>query len=117
MARDKPKKERRRHKRSPPRGVTLTIDGQDYPTGNLSIGGSQIEKYDGPLSAGALLTITRIGDTDGTSSQVEIRSRVIRSDPVAEQLAVTFLELDAAAYEILQKNMAKRIEGLATKKP
>jgi hypothetical protein len=116
VTKEKPKKERRRHKRSRAQSITLTIDGKDYPTGNLSIGGTLVEKYTGPLSAGALLTISGIKDTDGTKAEVEIRSRVIRADPDAKQMALTFLELDEAAYEMLQNHMAKRIEGLATKK-
>ena len=107
-----PKKERRRHKRSKTPTITLTIDGKAYGTSNLSIGGSLVEDYSGPLSAGSLLTITALADTDGTTSDVDIRCRVSRSEPDAKRMAITFLELDATAYEILQNAMAKRIEGL-----
>ncbi|MBC8338738.1 MAG: PilZ domain-containing protein [Alphaproteobacteria bacterium] len=112
-----PKKERRLHKRSKTPTINLTIDGMSYRTSNLSIGGSLVEGYEGLLSAGSLLTITALVDTDGTLSDVEIRCRVIRGEPEAKRMAVTFLELDATAYDILQNAMAKRIEGLTLSEP
>lgn len=107
---EKTEKERRRHKRSKPPEIVLGIDGKQYPTHNLSIGGSLIGGYDGPLSAGALFTVTGIGPEDGEMTAVAIRARVNRAG--AGNLALTFLELDTSAYEILQDVMAKKIEGL-----
>ena len=112
MATKKTEKERRRHKRAKNPEIALSIDGKQYPTHNLSIGGSLISGYDGLLSAGALLSVTGLGSAGGKVTTVEIRARVNRSDAGAGQLALTFLELDAPAYEILQDVMAKRIEGL-----
>ncbi len=107
---EKIEKERRRHKRSKTLEIVLGIDGKQYPTHNLSIGGSLIGGYDGPLSAGALFTVTGIGPEGGEMTAVEIRARVNRAG--AGNLALTFLELDTSAYEILQDVMAKSIERL-----
>ena len=112
MATKKTEKERRRHKRSKIPEIALSIDGKQYPTHNLSIGGSLIRGYEGLLSAGALLSVTGLGPTGGKVTTVEIRARVNRADADAGQLALTFLELDPPAYEILQDVMAKKIEGL-----
>lgn len=112
MATKKTEKERRRHKRSKTPEIALSIDGKKYPTRNLSIGGSSISGYDGPLSAGALFTVAGIGPVGGKVTTVKIRARVNRADAGAGQLALTFLELDTSAYKILQDAMAKSIEGL-----
>jgi len=112
VAKKKPEQERRRHKRSKAPDIALGIDGKPYATSNLSIGGSMVNDYDGPLSAGALITVTGLGPAGEKMTKVEIRARVIRADIEAGQLALTFLELDTAAYEILQDVMAKSIEGL-----
>ncbi len=109
---EKTEKERRRHERSKISKIALSIDGKQYPTRNLSIGGSLISDYDGPLSAGALFAVSGIGPTGGEVTAVDIRARVNRADADAGQLALTFLELDIPAYEILQDAMAKSIEGL-----
>ena len=53
----------------------------------------------GPGPAGAKVTT------------VEIGARVNRADAGAGQLALTFLELDPSACQILQNALAKRIEG------
>jgi hypothetical protein len=110
VATKKIKKERRRHKRSKIPDIVLSIDGKQYLTRNLSIGGSLIGGYDGPLSAGALFTVTGIGPEGGEMEEVEIRARVNRAG--AGNLALTFLEINISAYEILQDVMAKSIEGL-----
>ena len=71
-----------------------------------------IRGYGGPLSAGALLSVTGLGPTGGKVTAVEIRARVNRADAEAGQLALTFLDLDTPAYEFLRDVMAKKIEGL-----
>jgi hypothetical protein len=109
MADGKSKKERRRHKRAETPVLSLTIDGREYPATNLSMGGSMIEEYDGPLLAGSLLTITGIFDVDGNKTAVEIRSRVNRTESDAKRMAVTFLELAPVAYEIVLNAMRKKI--------
>ncbi len=111
-AKNKTQTERRRHKRAKTSALVLAIGGREYSTTNLSIGGSLVEGYDGPLTAGALLSVDGIGSSGEKLTKVEIRARVNRADPEARQLALTFLELDTGAYEILQNAMAKRIEGL-----
>ena len=52
MAKGKPSEERRRHERLISRDIAIKIDGKKYNTANLSIGGTLIGGYDGPLSAG-----------------------------------------------------------------
>ncbi len=106
----KPETERRRHKRSKPNKIALSIGGKQYPTRNLSIGGSLISDYEGPLSAGSMFTLTGIGPEGGEMTSVEVSTRVNRAE--GSQLALTFLELDTPAYEILQAVMAEKIEGL-----
>ena len=118
MAKGELSEERRRHKRQKSRDIAIKFDGKKYNTADLSIGGTLIGGYDGPLSAGALLTVTEIGPAGGKMKKVTIRARVNRADAGAGQLALTFLELDTSAYEILQDVMARKIEALApTVKP
>lgn len=111
MAKGKPPKERRRHSRAKTPEIIVAIDEGQFGADNLSLGGALVEDYSGPLSAGAPLTITGIGPSENTMAPVAIRARVNRSDPEAGQLALTFLNLDASAYEILQVAMAKKAEG------
>ena len=61
MEKGKPSGERRRHKRLISRDIAIKINGKKYNTANLTIGGTLIGGYDGPLSTGALLTVTGIG--------------------------------------------------------
>ncbi len=117
MARNKTLTERRRHKRAKTQALVIAIAGREYSTANLSIGGSLVEGYDGPLTAGALFIVDGIGSSGGKLTKVDIRARVNRADHEARRLAVTFLELDSGAYEILQDAMAKRIEGLKPRNP
>ncbi|MDA1089193.1 MAG: PilZ domain-containing protein [Proteobacteria bacterium] len=118
MAKNKTQSERRLNKRSKAQELELSIEGNSYATTNLSIGGSMVEGYDGALSAGALLSVKGIGSSGGKLTKVDIRARVNRANPEARQLALTFLELDTGAYEILQNFMAIRIQGLKPpKKP
>lgn len=113
MAKNKTQPERRRHKRAKTQALVIAINGREYSTANLSIGGSLVEGYDGPLTAGALFSVEGIGSSGEKLTKVEIRARVNRADHEARQLAVTFLDLDSGAYEILLDAMAKRIEGLS----
>ena len=112
MAKGKPSEERRRHERLISRDIAIKIDGKKYNTANLGIGGTLIGGYDGPLSAGALLTVTGIGPAGGRMKKVTIRARVNRAEPASAQLALNFHDLDAGAYEILQNAMAEKLEGL-----
>lgn len=112
MAKGKPSEERRRQKRLKSRDIAIKIDGRKYNTTNLSIGGALIGGYDGPMSAGALLTVTGIGPAGGRMKKVTIRARVNRAEPESAQLALSFHGLDAGAYEILQNAMAEKLEAL-----
>ena len=67
----------------------ISIDGKQYLTHNLSIGGSLISGYDGLLSAGALLSVTGLGPTGGEMTAVEIRARVNRVDAGAGAAGVS----------------------------
>ncbi|MFQ5764149.1 MAG: PilZ domain-containing protein [Rhodospirillales bacterium] len=111
MAKGKSAKERRRHSRAKTPEIIVAIDDGQFGADNLSLGGVLVENYDGPLTTGAPLTITGIGPSESTMAPVAIRARVNRADPGARQLALTFLNLDASAYEILQVAMARKAEG------
>lgn len=112
MSKKKSVKERRRNKRARSSEISLTIEGETYPTQNLSIGGTLISGYQGPLSAGALLEISEIKPSGAKPMAVEIKARVSRAGPEAGDLALAFLDLDSPAYEILLDIMAKKVEGL-----
>lgn len=112
MSKKKSVKERRRNKRARSSEISLTIEGETYPTQNLSIGGTLISGYQGPLSAGALLEISEIKPSGVKPMAVEIKARVSRAGPEAGDLALAFLDLDSPAYEILLDIMAKKVEGL-----
>ena len=112
MEKGKPREERRRHKRLISRDIAIKIDGKKYNTANLPIGGTLIGGYDGPLSTGALLTVTGIGPAGGRMKKTTIRARVNRAEPESAQLALSFHNLDARAYEIIQNAMAEKLEGL-----
>jgi len=112
VAKKKPAKERRRHPRAKPPMVVVRIAGKTFAAQDLSVGGTQIKDYRGPLTPGALLTIDGIGPKKDALAIVGIRARVNRADPDAGRLALTFLDIDAEAYEILRVAMAERETGL-----
>ena len=112
MAKEKSTKEHRQHKRSKTKALAVAFEGQSYDTHDLSIGGTMVAGYDGPLSAGSLLSVTGIGPSGGQMTEVNIRARVNRNGPGPGELALTFLDLDEKAYGILQDYMANRVEGL-----
>ena len=112
MSKKKSVKERRHKKRAKSSDISVTIEGDSYPTQNLSIGGTLISGYQGPLSAGALLEISEIKPSGGKPMAVEIKARVSRAEPEAGDLALVFLDLDSQAYKILLDIMAKKVEGL-----
>lgn len=112
MAKEKPAKERRQHKRSKTKVLAIAFEGQSCDTHDLSIGGTLITGYDGPLSAGSLLSVTGIGPSGGKMTEVNIRARVNRAGPGPGELALTFLDLDERAYGLLQVYMARQVEGL-----
>ena len=112
MSKKKSVKERRRQKRAKLSEISVAIDGESYPTQNLSIGGTLISGYQGSLSAGALLEISEIKPSGAKPMAVEIKARVSRAGPEAGDLALAFLDLDSQAYKILLDIMGKKVEGL-----
>ncbi|NQU59672.1 MAG: PilZ domain-containing protein [Rhodospirillales bacterium] len=108
--------ERRNDKRTKSTDIAITVDGKDYSTQNLSVGGAMINGYVGNLSAGALLAVTGVGPATGKVQKVDIQARVNRAIPDASQLVLTFLAVDEKAYEILQGIMADRIRILELNK-
>ena len=112
MSKNKSGKERRRQKRAKSPDISVTIEGKTFSTQNLSIGGTLISGYQGPLSGGAVLEISEIKPSGGKPLTVQIKARVSRAGPEAGDLALAFLDLDSPAYKILLDIMAKKIEGL-----
>ncbi|MDA0304780.1 MAG: PilZ domain-containing protein [Proteobacteria bacterium] len=109
MAKEIPAKERRASKRASKSGSVVFFDGQQYPSRNLSVGGTLVEGYDGTLSAGSLLDVTGIGPAGDEQTTVLIRARINRVLPESNEIALQFLSLDDSAYEILQKIMTGRV--------
>jgi hypothetical protein len=92
--------------------MVIVIDGKPFPTKDLSVGGALIDDYDGPLTPGALFTITGIGPSKDITG-VNVRARVNRTESVRRRLALTFLDLDAKAYDILRAARDARQRGLS----
>lgn len=98
--RGKPDKERRQYDRAAAHATVIVIDGKSFLTKDLSVGGALLDDYDGPLSPGALFTVTGIGPKNDITP-VNVRARVNRMEGAA-RLALTFLDLDAKAFDILR---------------
>ena len=111
-ARRKPDKERRQFDRAAAHAIVIVIDDKSYPTKDLSVGGALIDGYDGPLTSGALFTVTGIGPRKDVTP-VNVRARVNRMESAARRLALTFLDVDAKAYDILRAARDARQRGLA----
>jgi len=109
MVKQEPTTERRVNKRADRLVSVVYFDGQQYPTRNLSVGGTLVEGYDGTLSAGSLLDVTGIGPAGDEQTTVLIRARINRVLPESDEIALQFLSLDDSAYEILQRIMAARV--------
>ena len=58
------------------------------------------------------MDVTGIEPSDGNIAEVNIRVRINRSSPETGELALTFLNLDTSAYNILKEFMSAKIEGL-----
>lgn len=102
--------ERRQHERISDPAIKLKIAGKIYTSINWSLGGFLIEGYDGELTTGSLLSIEGIGSVSAKKvTEVEISARVIRSDAEAGHLALNILDVDAAAFAVLQEQMAKKM--------
>ena len=108
----KPDKERRQHDRAAAHATVIVIDGKSFLTKDLSVGGALLDDYDGPLSPGALFTVTGIG-LKNDITPVNVRARVNRMEGAARRLALTFLDLDAKAFDILRAARDARQRGLS----
>ncbi len=104
--------ERRKHPRFETPSIIVAFDGRRYRARRWSLGGFEVEDYEGRLSPGALFWVEEIGAGEGGVSPVAVRSRVLRIDPSHRRLIVSFLELDPRAYAILQEVMAERMKLL-----
>ncbi len=89
--------------------LSVNLGGTVYKTANWSMGGLLIDGYEGPLTAGALVTVGSIGTDELPVRKVNVRARVIRGDSQSGHLAVTFLGLDTPAYDLLKAITADRV--------
>lgn len=99
--------ERRFYERVRPAQFYLRIMGQVYRTLEWSYGGFLVEDATGRLAAGALLSIDGlISEADYRAAQsphrVNIRARVLRTDPDRKTAALSALNIDDTAYRILR---------------
>lgn len=93
--------ERREYSRYDSPYLIVQIGGMDYSSVNWSYGGMMVTDYAGDLRAGALLDITRMGPVERKQESVSIKARVVRADPASGLLAISFLHIDQAAYDML----------------
>ncbi|MBT3238246.1 MAG: hypothetical protein HOL37_01300 [Rhodospirillaceae bacterium] len=106
-------KSRRVHERGDDPAIKLKIAGKTYVCINWSLGGFLIEGYDGGLTMGSLMTIEEIGASSAKNlTKTTISARVVRADSGAGHLALNILDIDSAAYGILQEQMAKKMQAL-----
>lgn len=85
--------------------MVACLSGQNYATDNWSMGGFLLEDYEGGLSTGALVTIEGLGRCSRTLQTVSLPGRVERIGE--NSIAISYLSLDAQAYEFLQKAMSE----------
>jgi len=110
MALQATSKNAREHERVSGPTIRLQIGGNVYRSVNWSLGGVMITSYQGGLTTGSLLSISELGLGRGVMTQVNVRARVIRADEEACFLALQLLEIDHAAYGILQKLLARKMD-------
>ncbi len=110
-----PDKEQRRHERAGVPVITVTVGGALYEAVNWSFGGFLIKGYKGNLTPGSLFDITEIGTVGREMNAVDVRARVSRTNPGDRELAVTFLDLDGRAYELLHDFITERVRILNEK--
>lgn len=97
--------ERRQHARVTRVELAVRFDGQTYKTSNWSMGGFLLDDYHGHLSTGSLVTVQGLGRDAPSMETVELAARVVRTSE--RVMAVNYLSLDAAAYELLQQLMSE----------
>ncbi len=110
-----PDKDQRRDERTAVPVITVTVDGAVYEAVNWSFGGCLIKGYEGNLTSGSLFNITEIGTVGREMNAVDVRARVTRTNPSDKELAVTFLDLDGRAYELLHDFITERVRILNEK--
>lgn len=108
--------ERRRRARAAAPTIVLDLDGILIESSNWSRGGALVEDYEGRLTAGSLLAVTRMKRKGGNLVPVHIRARVVRAEDAGHRLAIQFLEVDRRAYELFEALDARKAD-LSTSPP
>jgi len=104
---------RRLHERISDPEIRLKIAGRIYESINWSLGGFLVEGYEGGLTTGSLLSIEELGSAYAKNmTKVAISARVIRADAEAGHLALNILDIDTAAYAVLQEHMMKKMQAM-----
>jgi len=104
---------RRLHERISDPEIKLKIAGKTYMSINWSLGGFLVEGYEGGLTTGSLLYIEGMGSVSAKKmTKVAVSARVVRADADAGHLALNILDIDSAAYAVLQEHMAKKLQAL-----
>jgi len=94
-------REQRAHRRQERPILRLKIGAKTYRSHNWSLGGILVDAGDDNLTPGSLLSITELGRDKDKMTSVSIKARIVRADPETGRLAVSFLEIDRAAYAVL----------------
>jgi hypothetical protein len=103
---------RRRTQRLLLPALRVLIEGCPYVTADWSLGGLQIESYDGALARGDSFPIGSVGPVEGPLLPVGIRARTLRRE--GDSLAAEFVELDGRAFDALDALMRRRRAYLAS---
>ena len=107
-------KERRLRERVCDASLVVAFKGGTYTVANWSLGGFVIEGYRGPLTPGSLISVDAVGKVGGELARVKARARAVRKNAAKQTLAVSFLDLDNRAYEVLHEVMSERMRLLKT---
>lgn len=95
--------ERRIHSRHDEPFLVVQFNGHDYTSVSWSFGGMLVGGYYGDLRPGALLTIVSMAVGDEPAQAVKVSARVVRADGDSGHLALSFLDIDTAAYGVLSR--------------
>jgi len=96
--------ERRKVQRAKRAAMVACLKGKTYATENWSMGGFLLDNYDGSLSTGALVNVEGLGHSKKKLLSVNLPARVERLGETC--IVVSYLGLDAKAYEFLQQSMS-----------
>ncbi len=98
----------RRDRRYPLPPLVITIDDGQYTTINWSLGGFLITGYDRKISPGKPIS-GRLSLADQPIG-FEFTAKVVRvGEPVPDQLAVQFTDLDEHGMAVLERIMKRRL--------